>query len=224
MESGLICGTALVHSTTLSQPAIAPASTVASVTSPFTISSPAAPALRSAFAALRERTSPTGDIEASCCSCSKTSRPVRPPAPVTSTLRALAGRSASITNAGSSMGRADASTGRADAMGGMHSAKFGSGEAETGQIWIFPVIFWSHKQTGRGTTARYTSIIAQRRVVMRGPDYPPGFAWLAGTRVARACGPSSPGTRRRPHTWRTSLRRGPCPRRCLTPSRSSAPD
>eukprot|EP00964_Phaeocystis_antarctica_P120274 scaffold84026_cov72-Phaeocystis_antarctica.AAC.2 len=104
-------------------------------------------------------------------------------------------------------------------MGGMHSAKFAGGEAETG---LFCVI---HKLTGRSTTARSTSHqIAQRRVVMRGPDYPPGFAWLAGTRVARACGPSSPGTRRRPHTWRTSLRRGPCPRRCPTPSRSSAPD
>ena len=29
-------------------------------------------------------------------------------------------------------------------------------------------------------------MIARRRVVMRGPDCPPGFAWPAGTRVARA--------------------------------------
>mmetsp|Transcript_17486 Transcript_17486/g.51714 ORF Transcript_17486/g.51714 Transcript_17486/m.51714 type:complete len:202 (+) Transcript_17486:566-1171(+) len=89
IEKGRICGTAEVQSTTLSHPAIAAARAAPSVTSACTISaSSAPPTLRSALTAFLLRTNPTGAKDALSLSCWKTSLPVRPPAPVTSTLRA----------------------------------------------------------------------------------------------------------------------------------------
>ena len=89
-ESGLIDGTADVHSTTPSHPRIAETrlSLLFCVASALMISSRVAPALRNALSALFDRASPTGSIEScsvSCLSCENTSDPVLPPAPVTST-------------------------------------------------------------------------------------------------------------------------------------------
>ena len=60
----LIAGTAEVHSTTASQPAMASASAASSATSAATTSSPAAPAALRALAALADRARPRGATSA----------------------------------------------------------------------------------------------------------------------------------------------------------------